>query len=297
MKTQLNSVFKTTGMKIDEVNLFREMAKAFNNHSVSKCIYVDEIHQCHVEFDSHIHKKGFAKVELGDLLLLTFDKATRELRICVLQAKYKKESYYAFLNFKGDIFQWELLLKKPCIKNKSKKFKFPENILNFRTDYKSIAAYGVFYHDNISRDIEFLYTLPEHVSPHCMPKGPITKKATSFHFRCPCNLGSPNNTCKKGIESREAISTCSLDVFEEQVLTCKVGAPINDYGVKTWVLQLLRHIKGRASDSSIVDEVLEYLGRLDLDDSVKYSFEHIPSIMLVVTDSEEYKCKKESSVC
>lgn len=29
----------------------------------------------------------------------------------------------------------------------------------------------------------------------------------------------------------------------------------------------------------------------------KYSFEHIPSTMLVVTDSEEYKCKKESSAC
>lgn len=286
MKSQLNYEIKRTGMKVDEENLFREMAKEFNT-TISKATYVEVIHKNSVEFSSCYKVGGVAKVELGDLMLLTYDKARNELRICILQAKYKKGRYYYFLNFHADIFQWELLKEKPFITNKSKRFNFPSNILNFRDDYDSITAYGIFYEDNISREIDFLYTLPKHIEPRNYPKGRITNGVRSFYFRCPKHLGSPNSMCKEGITPKEAISTCSLDVFEEQVLRCKVGAPINDAKVKNWVARLLVSYKGSSTMPEVIDDLLEYLDVGDDYIDEVYDFEGIPSVMVVVTDSDK----------
>ena len=143
MKLLFNKKLRISGMKINEENLFMEMAREFNT-TISKSTYIKVIHKSLIEFSSFYKVGGVAKVELGDLMLLTYDKATHELRICILQAKYKKGKYYYFLNFLADIFQWELLTEKPVINNKSKKFSFPPNILNFRNDYESITAYGFF---------------------------------------------------------------------------------------------------------------------------------------------------------
>ena len=283
MKTQLNAAIKATGVTVDEVTLFREMAKVFNTR-VSSATYVEEVHNHKVEFWSRFGRN--VEVELGDLLLLTYDKATAELRICVLQAKYKKGRYYQFLNFKADIVQWELLKEKPIIFNKSRKFEFPSNILNFRDDYESITAYGIFFEDNISKELDFLYTLPKYIWPHSMPAR-MVKNGRAFHFRCPKKLGSPKRMCRAGITAKETVSTCSIDVFEEQVLRCKVGAPINDKEVKKWVGQLLAGCKSRATVPDVIDEVLSYL---DVETNIaedKYELEEAPAVMVVVTDSEK----------
>lgn len=217
-------------------------------------------------------------------MLFTFDKATKQLRLCTLQAKYKPGQYTRFLNFKADLFQWELLSKKPNISSKGR-FSFPSNILNFRTDYKSITAYGIFYHDIISGDIDYLYTLPEHIIPHSYPIRRLSKGIRTFNFSCPIMLGSPNRTCTKGIYHKEAISSCSIDVFEEQVKLCKVGAPL-DSTIDAWALSLLRDIRERADDSSVIDELLSYYEDRDLAVQSDYSFESIPSVLVVVTDSK-----------
>ena len=283
MKSQLNAKIKRTGMKVDEENLFREMAKEFNT-KISKATYVEVIHKSSVEFNSCYKVGGVAKVELGDLMLLTYNKARSELRICILQAKYKKGRYYYLLNFGADIFQWELLKAKPVIANKSKRFSFPSNILNFRSDYDSITAYGIFYEDNISKEIDFLYTLPKHIEPRNYPKGRITKGVRSFYFRCPGHLGSPNSMCKAGITPKEAISTCSLDLFAEQVLKGKVGAPINDAKVRSWVTRLLVSYKGSSTMPEVIDDLLKNLDVRDDYMDEEYDFEGIPSIMVVLTD-------------
>lgn len=293
MKAKINNTIRTTGIKVNEENLFREMAKEFNT-AISKATYVEIIHKNPVEFSSRYRVGGVAKVELGDLMLLTYDKASNELRICILQAKYKKGRYYYFLNFHADIFQWELLNAKPFITNKSKKFNFPSNILNFRDDYDSITAYGIFYEDNISKEIDFLYTLPKHIQPRNYPKGKITNGVRSFYFRCPKHQGSPNSMCKVGITPKEAISTCSLDVFEEQVLRCKVGAPINDAKVRNWVARLLLSHKGSSATPEVIDDLLEYLDVRDDYIDEEYDFEGIPSVMVVVTDSEKAKSNETS---
>lgn len=110
MKNELNKAMLGKP-NVGEVDLFREMANQFNNNLIAKCTYVKEVHQRQVEFCSNITGK-IEKRELGDLLLLTFDKAKRELRLCVLQAKYRKRAYRKFLSYSTDVFQWDLLYYK-----------------------------------------------------------------------------------------------------------------------------------------------------------------------------------------
>ena len=104
-------------------------------------------------------------VEIGDLVLITYDRSRKELRICTLQAKYKKDSVTKFLRIKRlDVFQWELLKDRPNVIAASKKYKVPQNILNFNPKYKSISAYGIFYQDPVPNgDIDFLFTIPEYL--------------------------------------------------------------------------------------------------------------------------------------
>lgn len=289
MKKELNAAVKKSTSKIDEIFLFRAMAKEFNHSIISKSTYVKEIHgnKSKVEFSSKYKLGGSANTELGDLLIFTFDKATQELRMCILQAKYKQSRYYRFLNSKANLFQWELLHDKPPIINKSK-FHFPPDILNFRTDYKSISAYGIFYHDNILRDIDFLFTLPDFFVPHSMPRSPIANGDRCFNFRCPFGLGSPNNVCTKGITRKEAISTCSIDVFENQVLLCKVGVPIpNKTPIGRWVLTLLNNMREYADNPEVINELLNFYN----DDITEYtySFDETPSALIVITDSNKYE--------
>lgn len=288
MKKELNAAIKSSGVKINEISLFRAMADEFNHSMISQCTYVEEIHgnKGMVEFPSKYKVGGTAKTELGDLLILTFDKSTKELRLCVLQAKYKSGRYYRFLNSQADIFQWELLHDKPLITNRGR-FNFPSDILNFRTDYRSISAYGIFYHDNITKEVDFLYTLPDFFAPHSIPKHRVSNGNRSFNFKCPIGLGSPNKGCTRGITPKEAISTCSIDVFEKQVLLCKIGAPIpRGTRIADWVGILLNSMRGTADNPRVIEELLGYYGE---EISVNNSYEETPSALVVVTDSERYK--------
>lgn len=297
MKKELNMVINKSGVKIEEVSLFREMSKQFNNYPVSRSTYVEEIHgrKGWVQFASGYKTGGTATCELGDLLFLTYDKAVKELRICILQAKYRKGRYGKFLNFNADLFQWELLRDKPDISNKGRLI-FPKNILNFRNDYQSISAYGIFYNDNISGDIDFLYTIPGHIGPRSYPKRTISKGNRAFRFSCPLGLGSPNLWCRKGYCHKEVISTCSMDVFEMGVLSCMIGAPVN-LNINSWVMNLLRNVKDRADNPEIIEEIIKsYDSDIDLAYS-NYLFDLIPPIIFVITDSKKYvKYMKELAI-
>lgn len=292
MKYELNIEINTAkkyGVVIDEIFLFREMAKQFNT-AFSRCTYVNEIHKKLVSFDSY-YKGAKAHCELGDLLFLTFDKKKKELRLCILQAKYKKKSYRKFLNCNADIFQWELLRSKPNITNLSL-CHFPPNILNFRTDYESITAYGIFYKDMTKNEVDFLYTMPSFLQLSRHRTAPVSSPRCTLTFTCPIGVGSPNSFCRKGIRRKETVSTCSIDVFQREVLACKVGAPIEDKKILEWILLLLRDMKNTINDSSVIDEILDYYGNNEygMDDNAENAPGSFPSAIIVVTDS--YKIKE-----
>ena len=284
MKTEFNKV--ASEMKnVNEIALFREMAKQFNNNKFTSATYVKEIHKQYVEFNSSFYG-GMKKIELGDLLFLTYNKSKKELKLCILQAKYRKKPYKKFLDCNADEFQWELLYYKPEVVNKSKMF-IPKNIINFRNDYKSITAYGIFYHDRISNEIDFLYTLPDFF----LPKKIIPNPSTVFSFTCP-NLGSCRMACcgcgkgcsgKKGIILKETIYTCAMDIFENEVISWKIGAPINDDAIKKYILRLLKSMQRTSDSPEVIEEILR---DQDFVTDSEYSFgeDAHPSAIIVITE-------------
>ena len=288
MKRELNAAIR--GRKIGEVMLFREMANQFN--APGRCTYVEEVHgnKGRVEFRS-LFSLGPKTVELGDLLLFTYDEYKRELRICTMQAKYKKGRFQKFLHCRGDIFQWELLYTKPTITNKNGSH-FPPHILNFRADYDSITAYGVFYHDAYQHAIDFLYTMPYLFKPVRWPRGPISGGVRAFQFICPIAAKGSVKSCVRGIAPHEAFSICSIDAFEDQVLRCKVGAPIEkDSEIQKWALNLFAHMRNRADHPEVIDAILrayEFFYRDTVSTKLEYS-DSVPAALIVVTNSREYE--------
>lgn len=162
------------------------------------------------------------------------------------------------MTFLVNVFQLELLNDKPDILSINKNTTFPKNILNFRNDYKSITAFGIFYYDNIVGDIDFLYTIPEniHLKNKNLPIN-ISTRNRSASFTCNKRIGSPNCGCKSGINNKEIEETCSIDVFVKSLIDYKIGAPINDKKILRWVLNYLEQLQWNADNLEIVKEVLK----------------------------------------
>lgn len=304
MKRELNAAISAaykSGTKIDEIFLFKEMARQFNT-SVTKCSYVEEIHgKIYVDYISKYALYNQKSVELGDLWIFTYDKAKKKLRMCIMQIKYKKRRYYRFLDIPINVYQWELLKERPAVM--SNNTRVPSNILNFRDDYDSITTYGIFYHDNISknRDVDFLYTLPKFLIPKTSLPVPLTRKEWTFGFTCPQEMGSPNFLCQRGFFPKETVSACSIDIFEQQVLAWRVGVPIDGKDDLAWALALLERMKegvdNTIDDASAINTILDQYG--DIADSNldnRYFENGIPRALIIVTDSEKYNRLKEDEI-
>jgi hypothetical protein len=298
MKREINNVARTASVKVDEIFLFREMAKAFNS-TISKCTYVDEVHgkKGFVQYNSK-YRSTPKTVEIADLLLLTYDQSKRDsdgigsIKISFLQAKYEKRPYYKFLEFKGNVFQWELLKNKPTLLTAPKGM--PLNILNFRDDYLSLTTYGIFYHEAKTGEVEFLYTLPSLIKPRNTLIGSSSSGIKYFDFYCRKGLKDPDINCKLGLSSNEAITTCSMNTFESQVLSWKVGAPVNMV-IAPFIRQLLNKMSENKADSSIFEEVLTVFNNLDIVGYADFTLDELPPMMLVMTNSKDYtsRDKKE----
>lgn len=304
MKRELNAAIGAahkSGTKVDEIFLFKEMARQFNN-SATQCAYVEEIHgKIYVDYTSKYALQNPKSVELGDLWIFTFDKTKKKLRMCIMQTKYKKCRYYRFLNIPINVYQWELLKEKPIVS--SNNTYVPSNILNFRNDYGSITAYGIFYHDNISKDreVDFLYTLPKFLIPKVSVPIPLTRKELPFGFTCPVGMGSPNFLCKAGLGQKETVSACSIDIFEQQVLAWRIGAPIDDKDDLAWALTLLERMKegidNTINDASVIDIILDqYRDIADGNQDNRYFETGIPRAFVIITDSERYNCIREDEI-
>ena len=252
MKQEINAaVHKAT--KVGEIFLFREMATSLNKHA--RAVFVREMHgrKGWVEFSSTITNR-MARKEISDLMILVFNKAKNEAKLCFLQAKYHRTSRLPFLKFHGDYLQLELLKDRPKIHPRNY-FGFPDNILQFSPNYRSLTTYGVFYHDS-SGNIDMLYTVAKYLSmvgsngtrgDICFPGGIIC------HRRPHCLTRS----------NLELLTTYSIDKFESELLAYEIGAPINHNSkVFAFVNDLLRRavtlITG--SDADFINEIIDSLG-------------------------------------
>lgn len=281
MKKELNQAM--ANKQIDELSLFENMSYLLNT-SVSRCTYVNNIHgKIYVEYSSKI-ANSIKKVELGDLWIFTYEQAKKVLRMCIMQIKYRKRQYYRFLDFPINIYQWELLKDKPILK--SCNFNIPCQILNFQKEYESISAYGIFYHDNISKmkEIDFLYTLPRCLNPKNPHK---TSTIQSYEFICPGGMGSPNLLCKE-YNSKETLTTCSIDIFEKEILSARIGVPINGEMIR-FVVTLLESMQDGADDASVIQRILSDFNEDQNRNTASHFFYkkniEFPQALVIVTDS------------
>jgi len=250
------------------------MAELFNT-SHSKSTFVKKVHgrTGFINYNSTI-LGGTKTIEIADLQLITCNRKTNEIRICFIQAKYRPGNYRQFLTFKANLFQWELLKNKPDIIDAYHNG-FPTNILNFTT-YKSITSFGIFYEDK-NGEIDFLYTLPKHISK----SNNNEHQTMNFYGNSYC----PNILCTKGFMPNETISTCSMDIFEKEVLACRIGAPVVG-NIKIYLAGLLRTI--RSNNSNEIQEILnEFNSRLgNVSDNIPVEVNY-PNTILLLTDGNE----------
>lgn len=240
MKKALNSTVASWNRTPSEIDLFTELMSSLNQN-VSLSCFVKSVHSHagFVDFQCELTNK-MEKVEIADLQILNFNQSKHQLRLCFLQAKYKRHHYRKFITFAGDNYQRDLLSRR-CAVVDTYQNGFPSNILSF-TDYRTITSYGLFYRDK-QGSIDLLFTLPEFLRPYSS-----VKKATRFQFpgssRCPdphCRIAHPDET----------ISICSIDGFESELINGNIGAPI-DAGVDSYISTLLQSMYQRTGDPSIL---------------------------------------------
>ena len=251
------------------------MANLFNSNT-SKSTFVEETHGRRGFISYHSSFLGGMKtVEIADLQIITCNRKTNEIRICFVQTKYRKAKFKQFLSIKTNLYQWELLKEKPNIFDTHCNG-FPINILNF-SSYESITSFGIFYKDKHD-EIDFLYTLPKYIHKRSISEIQI------MDFKGPCVC--PNIHCTKGVGPHETISTCSMDLFEKEVLACRIGAPIEG-NIKSYVAGLFKSIRASSSSveiSGILDEfdyILDYRND-NVRDNIAY-----PNTILILTDGNE----------
>jgi hypothetical protein len=279
LKTHFNNIIKSSKQLVNEVFLFRVMADIFNTcHSKATFVKETHSHKGFVHYNSKIQGK-IKKIEISDLLFITYNKSINKVRICFLQAKYKKTNYRKFLSFRGNVYQRELLKDKPDIID-TNNLGFPCNILYF-TNYKSITAYGVFYYDKVG-DIDFLYTLPHFLKPKNIH---VPKGDTPFHFQG--YKSCPNVLCSKGILKDETISTCSLDVFQQEVLKGHIGAPVNGTLLPV-IRNMISLMREQDPENSVIEEMQgfineSYNGLTTVDVPIK-KVNYCPNAILLITD-------------
>ena len=311
MKKYINNaaknITKNTNQKVNEVFLFRQMARALNTQT-SRSVFVKEAHaKMYVKYQ--LDPKRFAmlsgskpiikKVELGDLIILTYDAKVKLLRMSIMQAKYKSIPYRNFLDLYLNLYQWELLNFKPTLVWSN--HGIPFNILNFQTRFKSIASYGIFYIDNYKNEIDLLYAIPELLhdkNPNMYPdiNKSIRKdqklpknKDYSFGFQCPQGLNNqPVPSCQMGFIPQETISTCSIDTFKDEILNWRIGVPIlpgeNDE-ILMWILGILKKIRDDFNVDHTIQQMIDDILRDYSNGDKNYIKdlkipEHIPPIFL-----------------
>ena len=286
MKNTFNAMLKNRpkGQKVNEIYLFTLMARYLNQTAI-KCTFVKQIPaQYYVSYTSNILHGQSKRVELGDLQIFTYDRSKKELRICTLQAKYEKNIFRHHPSIVLNVFQWELLKDRPLVQAISKKYPVPSNILNFNFAYKSISAYGIFFLENAIGNVDFLYTIPEFLSS----KRPLInlsrrRNKRTFQFNCPRKYGNGNEKHVSG----------NMNMFEKDLLQCKIGAPVIKKDDLKLIITLLKYmnvqVKKENDEQNAIDLILaEYKDISDdivIDDTVDIGWS---PAMVVVTDSLLY---------
>lgn len=295
-KNQFNAyVAQHYPQKVDEIKLFDALIHIYGQSQ--NTVAIKRIHGGYnsVEFFSPLSGKVIRK-ELGDLLFVVFDRSKNEIRICTMQNKYRKDPFpkKIFSCPKMDVGQWELLKSKSAI-NSVGSIRFPPNILNFRADYQSISAYGIFYKDK-KNDFDFLYTTPDYLYHPNLIDIPAPKNLKrGFRFAINSKSRSGFDPSLVGVGIDKVLFCCTFNNFDWSLRVGKIGAPISDLDleIRGAIYGFLQNARNNNStlevigDIEIIGDVLRaiesQMDRNQLEPPISLSFGESPNMIIIET--------------
>lgn len=170
--TDWNSQQITT--RKDEISLFRLLAKLLAKH-YHNIEYLETHGQPgFVEFVSQISPGVKKKREISDLIIIAYSRRRRIAKYTIHQVKYDrnvgiKRQSPAF-DFRGELYQYDLLYYRPDIIPVPGSIQFPTHILS-NASHVSVCSYGVFF-TNHNRLIDYTYSASRWLTPASYAKRP-----------------------------------------------------------------------------------------------------------------------------
>lgn len=281
MKLELNN-YISTNPHFNEVKLFQEVSQYLSAHY--QCVFIEETHQQYVGFHSSI-AGCFKKREISDLWIITYSILRQEAKMTFLQAKLKKNYRPAKIpfSFKADYFQFDLLSKRPSIKDLSK-FGFPQDILSSAI-LESVGTYGIFFYDNL-RNIDFAFSTAAELQRGRIPATCFTGERTLYFP----NINSGYSRYLRSQHGDELRCSLDADHFEFCLLNLFIGTPIqNDLNVLSYLRSLLSAADGNSSEAVI--NFVNFVNGIQPDNERDFDFQkgRNPRILLINVDPIEPK--------
>jgi len=236
MKKEINQFFKLHP-KCNEVDLFRHTSKYLSKKY--KTTFIEESHQCYIEFSPTNPKCKIKKKEISDLWIIVYSPKEKKGKMTFLQAKYKKnkKAIPKPFRFSADYFQYDLLKHRPIIRNISK-LNLPSNILS-SAKYNSIGSYGVYYYDK-NKLLDFSFSVASDLI---------------FKTKAKCNTGTRTLFFEddeyyivRNINNHidfDLRNTLNADTFECALINLMIGSPFeNDNKLLAFLKKKFQNING-----------------------------------------------------
>lgn len=208
-----------------EIGLFRALINSFEAlKMVSSNVVVtsNEVHQqyCYFDVDPTFYVGGLydVKREIGDVVIIAYSPTRQISKITFVQCKHDQNIIKSsFKSFKGDIFQYYLMVNRPYIKRTKNPILTNTKDLFQHALIPSITSYGVFYHNGSNYDMAYLNS--KYLNQHGTPFG---------------HKASPQRIDFLGIYSKiDKVSTFYDTQGEENIInfgdsieSMKIGTPI-----------------------------------------------------------------------
>lgn len=292
--THLSVAFRATSKHISvskgkEVPLFRAFIDAFDALYIMGLdvnVISSEIHRVFGFFDvdTSFYTGGLKDVkrEIGDLLLIMYSKKKSVAKISFIQCKHHHSlSVVPPSIFKGDIFQFYLMSKRPIVNS----CRHP--LLNRYPDFyhnaliPSVTSYGVFYKSKTN--FEFAYFNSEHLSITGIP---FTIKKYPQHILFTGTYSYVNKSYPFG----DVNGTKDIKEFGDSIEKLNIGTIINNNTKK--VINRIYPNSPETFKNLELDDNLDVTDRRNFDIIIQQTktvvFINIDNIPLDVKNESEY---------
>lgn len=248
----------TAGLGNGEVVLFRAMQRSLQSMTNPPRVIVEEYHGSshQVTFKgTGTYSRTNARCELSDLLVIVYDRQTKDARLSYVQAKSErairpKRSGIAGHLLAANLEQWDLLARRPLVKGVGN-FAPPKNLLK-SAPLASVGSFVFFLHGR--RGVEIQYSAASYLSlPH--------------HYRSrygKLRVAPDQCRCRP---AQECLSVYGNSKFGAFLFGLMIGTPVlssgkSASGMGVWLAAQLRGLARDSSGADVGAELANELARL-----------------------------------